>query len=177
MQEVRFGRAARLVVEHASRGACRLCDRSKGREQIKREQMDHTDKPDKRAEEEPVERPWIALNTTYDVEAWIDNYNRDLQRFVEGRNVNGYGICFYLAEGGEIFMHTTPDGDVLLDVTPDAEWAAPVITAATHVPAPQSQLWTLPGHVLTQLVLGLSSLIGSTKLVLQHDYRIRKRWK
>ena len=31
----------------------------------------------------PVERPWIVLDTTYDVEAWIDQYNRDLQRVAE----------------------------------------------------------------------------------------------
>lgn len=135
------------------------------------------DNADNQPLNEPPERPWIALNTTYDVEAWIDNYNRDLQRFVEGRNVSGYGICFYLAEGGEIFMHTTPDGDVLLDVTPDAEWVTPLITAATRVTAPQGQIWTFPGDVLTQLVLGLSSLIASTKLVLQHEYRVKKSWK
>ena len=135
------------------------------------------DNADNQPLNEPPERPWIALNTTYDVEAWIDNYNRDLQRFVEGQNVSGYGICFYLAEGGEIFMHTTPDGDVLLDVTPDAEWVTPLITAATRVPAPQGQIWTFPGDVLTQLVLGLSSLIASTKLVLQHEYRVKKSWK
>lgn len=122
----------------------------------------------------PPERPWIVLNTTYDVEAWIDSYNRDLRRYVEGKNLAGYGICFYLAEGGEIFMHTTPDGDILLDVTPEAEWVTPVITAATGMPAPPSQIWALPGQVLTQLVLGLSSLIGSTRIVLQHDFKMRK---
>lgn len=132
--------------------------------------------PDPTTKDAP-QRPWIGLNTTYDVEAWIDSYNRDLQRFVEGRNVIGYGICFFLGEGGEIYMHTTPDGDILLDVTSDAEWASPVITAATGVPAPQGQIWMLPGHVLTQLILGLNSLIDSTKLVLQHDYRMKKSWK
>ena len=120
------------------------------------------------------ERPWIELKTTYDVEAWIDNYNRDLQRLVEKKNAPGYGICFCLAAGGEIFMHTTPDGDVLLDVTPEAEWVAPLISAATRVEAPPSQIWFLPGHTLTQLIFGLSGLIGSTRMVLQHDYRIKK---
>jgi len=135
--------------------------------------MENTEK----SKEEPPVRPWIALNATYDVEAWIDNYNRDLRRYFEEpewKNPPGYGICFYLAEGGEIYMHTTPDGDVLLDVTPEAEWAAPVITAATGVAPPASQIWALPGHVLTQLVLGLNSLIGSTRIVLRHDYKIRK---
>lgn len=120
------------------------------------------------------ERPWIVLNTTYDVEAWIDNFNRELQRLTEGKNLAGSGICFCLAHGGEVFLHTTADGDVLLDVTPEAEWVAPVIAAATHADASELQIWTLPGHVLTQLVLGLSSLIGSTKIVLQHEFRIKK---
>lgn len=133
------------------------------------------DSTDEQKREEPGKRPWIVLNTSYDVEAWIDNYNWDLRRWLEGqKNTNGYGICFYLAAGGEIYMHTTPDGDILLDVTPEAEWVAPVITAATGVAAPLSQIWALPGDVLTQLVLGLSSLIGATQIVLQHDFRIRK---
>lgn len=120
------------------------------------------------------ERPWIVLSTTYDVEAWIDNFNRELQRLTEGKNLAGSGICFCLAHGGEIFLHTTPDGDVLLDMTPEAEWVAPVIAAATNANSSESQIWTLPGHVLTQLVLGLSSLIESTKIVLQHDFKLKK---
>ena len=125
--------------------------------------------------DEPAARPWIHLKTTYDVEAWIDNYNRDLQRTIEKKNVAGYGICFTLAAGGDIYMHTTPEGEILLDVTPDAEWATPVITAATHVSAPASQIWSLAPEALTQLVMGLSPLIDSTRIVLEHDYRIRKR--
>lgn len=125
-------------------------------------------------QEEPKERPWIVLNTTYDVEAWIDNYNRELQRVTEGKNLAGCGICFCFAHGGEIYMHTTPDGDVLLDMTPEAEWVAPVIAAATHAASPDSRIWALPGYVLTQLVLGMSSLIGSTRIVLQHDFRVKK---
>lgn len=126
--------------------------------------------------DEPVARPWIHLKTTYDVEAWIDNYNRDLQRAVEKRNAAGYGICFCLSEGGEIYLHTMPEGEILLDVTPEAEWVAPLISAATQAAPPSSQIWALPGETLTQLVMGLSSLIGSTRIVLEHDYRIRKRW-
>lgn len=124
--------------------------------------------------EELPERPWIVLKTTYDVEAWIDSYNRDLQRSIEKMNVRGYGICFRLAEGGEIFMHTDPEGNVLLDVTPDAEWVAPLIAAATRAEAPRSQIWALPGHTLTQLVLGLSPLIESTRIVLSHDFKVKK---
>ena len=133
--------------------------------------MDYDD--DRR--DEPAIRPWIHLKTTYDVEAWIDNYNRDLQRTIEKKNAPGYGICFSLDAGGEIYMHTTPEGEILLDVTPEAEWVAPVITAATHVPAPGSQVWILPAETLTQLVMGLSMLIGSTRIVPQHDFGIRKR--
>jgi hypothetical protein len=124
--------------------------------------------------EEAPERPWIVLKTTYDVEAWIDSYNRELQRSMEKSNTAGYGICFRLTEGGEIFMHTNTEGDVLLDVTADAEWVAPLITAATRVEAPRSQIWALPGHTLTQLILGLSSLIESSRLVFSHDFKIRK---
>jgi hypothetical protein len=132
--------------------------------------------PDINTTEEFPERPWIVLTTTFDVEAWIDNYNRELQRAMEKEKPNavGYGICFYLAEGGEIFMHTTSEGDVLLDVTPDAEWVAPLITAATRVEPPSGQIWALPGHTLTQLVLGLSSLIGSTRLVRSHNFKPKK---
>jgi len=122
----------------------------------------------------PVERPWIALHTTYDVEAWIDAYNRELQRFTEGRNVSGYGICFMLAEGGEIFLHTTPDGDVVLDVTPDADWVAPLIAAATRTEPPAGQIWPLPGDSLTALILGLSPLVASSRTVVGHDFRLRK---
>ncbi len=119
-------------------------------------------------------RPWIDLKTSYDVEAWIDSYNRDLRRAMEKTNASGYGICFCLEHGGEIFMHTASEGEVLLDVTPDAEWVAPVISAATNVPAPHGQIWNLPSHALTPLVLGLSGLIGATRIVLQHDFKMKK---
>jgi hypothetical protein len=123
------------------------------------------------------ERRWIVLNTSHDVESWINNYNQDLRRAIGNDNASGYGICLRLAAGGEIFMHTTPDGDVLLDVTPEAEWASPVIAAATGVAPPDAQIWALPGHVLTQLLLGLSSLIEATRIIVGHDFRIRKNWK
>lgn len=120
------------------------------------------------------ERPWIVLKTTYDIEAWVDQFNRTLQRFASNANANGYGICFHLSHGGEIFMHTMQDGMVLLDITDEAAWIAPVITAATGVAAPQSCIWQLPSDTLTQLLFGLSSLIASTRTVLQHDYKIRE---
>lgn len=124
---------------------------------------------------EITDRPWIHLTNTHDVEAWIDNYNWDLQRHVKQTNAAGAGICFHLAHGGDIFMHTTSEGDVVLDVTPEADWAAPVITAATGTENPGTQLWILPGDVMTQLVLGLSGLIGSSRVVTSHQFNTRKK--
>jgi len=126
--------------------------------------------------QEPTERPWIDLRSSYDVEAWIDNYNYDLRRVIDqpDARLNGQGICFLLAHGGEIYMHTDTEGNVLLDVTPEAEWAAPVISAATGVAAPATQIWSLPSHVLTQLVFGLNSLIAATRIVTSHDFRLKK---
>jgi hypothetical protein len=129
--------------------------------------------------EEPVElaeRPWIALTTTYDLEAWIDSYNRDLRRAVTNVNVPGYGICFRLAQGGDIYLHTDGEGTILLDVTEEAEWVSPLITAATGVDEPSGRIWMLPGDRLTQLVMGLSPLIITTRIVLRHDFRVRKKW-
>jgi hypothetical protein len=120
------------------------------------------------------ERPWIKWETTYEIETWMDGYNRDLQQCIKKTNASGYGICFILEGGGEIFMDTTSEGDVLLDVTPEAEWVTPVIIAATQVETSPSRLWTLPGNKLTQLVLGLSSLISSTRMVLSHEFKIKK---
>ena len=125
--------------------------------------------------EEIAERPWIHLTNTHDVEAWIDNYNWDLQRHVKQGNAASAGICFRLAHGGEIFLHTTSEGDVVLDVTPDAEWATPVITAATGVETPHARIWLLPGDVLTQLVLGLSGLIASSRAVVDHQFNTKKK--
>ena len=130
----------------------------------------------------PITRPWIHLDSSGDVEGWIESYNRDLSRTLEPNQVEsrssgvsqGQGICFVLAAGGEIYLHTTGDGDVLLDVTPEAEWATPVIVAATGTPAPPSQIWALPAHALTQLVMGLSMLIESTRIVTRHDFRRRR---
>ncbi len=121
-----------------------------------------------------VERSWRDLPTIADVELWIVEHDLELQRHVTRSYSTGHGICFTLAAGGEIYLHTTGDGDVVLDVTPEAAWAAPVITAATRVPAPSSQMWVLPGDVLTQLVLGLNSLILSSRLVLSHQFRARR---
>jgi len=88
---------------------------------------------DENAQDQSLARPWIVLKTTYDVEAWIDHQNRNIQYLIKGNKNSGWGICFELTEGGEIYLHTTSEGDVLLDVTPEAEWVAPLITAATQV--------------------------------------------
>ena len=69
-------------------------------------------------------------------------------------------------------MHTS-ECAILLDVTPEAEWAAPAITAATGIAAPHSQIWVLPDDSLTQLVLGLSSLIASSRIVISHRYKTK----
>jgi len=122
--------------------------------------------------EASTERPWIHLTTTYDVEAWIDHYNRDLQKFVKQPNAQGYGVCFGLLHGGEIYLHSM-EGAILLDVTPEAEWVVPVLTATTGVAAPRGQIWTLPDDKLTQLVLGLSSLIAWTRMVASHNFRVK----
>lgn len=118
--------------------------------------------------------PWPGLETVHDAEAWIDLYNRDLQQLAGNRNPRGHGICFHLAAGGDIYLHTNMDGDILLDVTPDAQWTAPVLSAATHVQDPGTRLWMLPGDVLIQLLLGISSLVESTSIVLDHEFRARK---
>lgn len=119
-------------------------------------------------------RPWIVLKTTYDVETWIDHQNRSIQQLGKSSKAGGWGICFGLSEGGEIFMHTTAEGDVLLDVTPEADWVAPLLAAATQVEVPNTQIWALPGDRLTQLVFGLSSLIATTRLVVEHNFNLRK---
>jgi hypothetical protein len=122
------------------------------------------------ATEEFDDQPWTGLTTQQDVENWIDLYNHDLRLCVKKPDANGYGVCFTLLHGGQIFMHTAADA-ILLDVMPDAEWAAPVITAATGVAAPGTQIWVLPDDKLTQLVLGLSPLIASTRMVVSHRYK------
>lgn len=127
------------------------------------------------------DHPWISLETPQDVEGWMDLQNRELQEAIAKLPGNtqqygqslGQGIAFRLALGGDLFMHTNSDGDVLLDVTPEAAWVIPVISAVTQVDVPRGQVWILPAHVLTQLVLGLNSLIDSSWLVLGHRFRMK----
>ena len=122
----------------------------------------------------PVDIPWEGLPTLVEVDLWIAGHDFELQQRIANTSYPaGQGICFTLAAGGEIYLHTTGEGDILLDVTSDAAWAAPVITAATRVPAPVSQIWVLPGDTLTQLILGLNSLIASSRIVLSHRFKGR----
>lgn len=120
------------------------------------------------------EHAWISLETIQEVEAWMDLNDRELQQLIGNKASVGHGICFSLLHGGEIYLHTNSDGDILLDVMPDAEWIAPVISATTNVPPPRGQIWILPQHVLLQLILGLNSLVASSRLVLRHEFRLRK---
>jgi hypothetical protein len=117
--------------------------------------------------------PWIALETPQDVEQWIDEHNRCLQEHI-GPQETGYGVCFTLAVGGNIFMQTSGDA-VMLDVEPDAQWVAPLLMAATGGAAPSGQLWVLPEDKLVQLIVGLSSLVASTTLVSGHKFGSRNR--
>jgi hypothetical protein len=118
-------------------------------------------------------RPWVDLQTAQDVEAWIDEHNRSMQEHI-GPQETGYGVCFTLTEGGNIFLHTSADA-VILDVEPDAQWVTPLIVAATQTAEPASQIWVLPDDKLTQLIVGLSSLVASTTLVSGHDFGSRSR--
>jgi len=119
------------------------------------------------------ERPWIALTTTYDVEAWIDHQNRELQRYAADSRPERCGLCFRLLQGGSLYVHTTMDGEVVLDVPDDATWVVPLITAVTSMPQPATQWWRIPADCLTQLVLGLSPLIAATCAVKNHDFGMR----
>jgi hypothetical protein len=116
--------------------------------------------------------PWMALETPADVELWIAEHNLALQEHV-GKNETGYGVCFTLAEGGDIYMQTA-DGAIFLDVTPDADWVSPLIVAVSQDEPPKGSLWVLPDDKLVQLVLGLSPLIASTTLVVGHNFGRRR---
>jgi hypothetical protein len=118
-------------------------------------------------------RPWTSLETPQDVELWIDEHNRALQELVKPTET-GVGICFTLAEGGNIYMQTTDDA-VILDVEPEADWIGPLIVAATGAEAPRGQVWVLPDDRLVQLILGLSTLVASTTLVVCHPFGARAR--
>lgn len=119
--------------------------------------------------------PWSGLETPADVELWIAEHDLALQEHI-GKNETGYGVCFTLAEGGEIYMQTTQDGALILDVTPEAQWVSPLIMAAARIDeAPPGSMWVLPDDKLIQLMIGLSGLIASSTLVVGHNFGLRRR--
>jgi hypothetical protein len=135
--------------------------------------MHETDSSTAASGSSTTEIVWEQLENPQAVEDWLDTRNRELQQLVGRRMAAGQGICFTFAFGGECYMHTNSDGDILLDLTADAAWVSPVIAAATQTTPPKGSVWLLPNQVLAQLVLGLNSLIASSRLVLTHTYRSR----
>jgi hypothetical protein len=117
--------------------------------------------------------PWTALETPADVELWIAEHNLALQEHV-APNETGYGVRFTLAAGGDIYLQTTETA-IVLDVTPDADWVAPLIAAVAQAEPPKGAMWILPDDKLVQLILGLSSLVESTLLVVGHNFGRRHR--
>jgi hypothetical protein len=118
-------------------------------------------------------RPWIHLETPQDVELWIAEHDQALQDLIKPQET-GYGVCFTLAEGGNIYMQTHEDA-IQLDVDDEASWVAPLIVAATGAEIPRGSYWLLPADRLIQLVIGLSSLVASTTLVVGHRFGSRGR--
>ncbi|MES2151962.1 MAG: hypothetical protein V4508_19465 [Pseudomonadota bacterium] len=116
-------------------------------------------------------RPWVALETPQDVEAWIEEHNRCMQELI-GPQETGVGVCFTLAEGGNLYLQTSADA-VLLDVDADAQWITPLIVAATGAEPPPGHYWVLPDDKLVQLIVGLSSLVASSVLVSGHRFGSR----
>ena len=112
--------------------------------------------------------PWMHLETAQDVELWIDEHNRSLQEHI-GPQETGYGVCFTLAEGGNIYLQSSGDA-IILDVEPDADWVSPLIVAVTGAEPPPAQVWVLPEDKLVQLIIGLSSLVASSILVSGHNF-------
>ncbi|MBR7801405.1 hypothetical protein [Undibacterium fentianense] len=124
--------------------------------------------------EPQIEHPWIPLATLVEIEGWMELNNQELQKALENQHTEGQGICLSLVHGGEIYFHTNSDGDLLLDVTPEASWVQPAIIASTKATPPKGQIWILPQHALLPLLFGLNPLIGSSRLVLKHAFRIQK---
>ena len=142
--------------------------------------MHDDDDFDPETEQQP--RPWIILKSTYDIEAWIEQGNRRLQRLLAdmpqrmGSQSPGQGICFSLTHGGEIYTHSSSEGELWLDLSEDAAWAKPVVAAVAGGEVPAGAIWRLPTEALVELLYGLNSLIETTRIVLQHDFRIKKRF-
>lgn len=126
-----------------------------------------------------ADHAWVSLQDVQEVQGWMDLNDAELRRLLQDKpahTVQGAGVCLVLALGGEIYMHTNGEGEVVLDVTEEAAWAAPVISAATGVPAPAGQMWILPAHAAIPLLLGLNSLIASSRLVLAHAFKHSRRY-
>lgn len=118
-------------------------------------------------------RPWIHLETPQDVELWIAEHDQAMQDLIKPHET-GYGVCFTLAEGGNIYLQSAEDA-IVLDVDDDAAWIAPLIVAATGAEQPRGSYWLLPADKLIQLVIGLSSLVASTTMVVGHRFGSRGR--
>ena len=118
--------------------------------------------------------PWTALETPQDVELWIAEHDLALKEHV-GKQETGYGVCFSLAEGGDIYMQTT-EGAVILDVTPEADWVEPLLCAIAGCEPPKGRLWTLPEDKLVQLIFGLNVLVATTTLVVGHNFGRRRSY-
>jgi hypothetical protein len=140
------------------------------------------DRPGEAAAEkalEPEMRPWTVLKSQQEAEGWIAGLNHELQQIEEVRSQAarsqhaGHGVCFTLAHGGTITLHTAADGDIVLDLDAEAEWVAPLIVAATGVAVPRGAIWLIPGDRLVELIMGLNSLIAFEKLVFRHNFRGR----
>lgn len=119
-------------------------------------------------------RTWDHLETPLDVELWIAEHNQSMMDNI-GAGESGYGVCFELTEGGRIYLQTSADGAVILDVTTDADWVSPLISAVAQVESPIASIWILPDDKLIQIVLGLSSLIATSMLVVGHSFSARSR--
>lgn len=117
--------------------------------------------------------PWIPLTSPQEVELWIDDHNRALAEHIAPQET-GFGVCFTLAEGGNVYMQTTDDA-VILDVDQDAGWVSPLIEAVSGMDAPRGRIWILPADKLVQLIIGLSTLVQSTTLVVGHHFGARGR--
>jgi hypothetical protein len=85
-------------------------------------------------------RPWIHLETPQDVELWIAEHDQALQDLIKPQET-GYGVCFTLAEGGNIYLQTHEDA-IQLDVDDEASWVAPLIVAATGAEIPRGSSWS-----------------------------------
>jgi len=141
--------------------------------------MFYDDFPDPESEQQA--RPWIVLQSTYDIEAWIAQADRRLQHLLAdapARSMSnlGQGICFALVHGGELYTHSSSEGELWIDLSEDAAWVKPVVAAVAGDDVPPGAIWRLPGEALTELIYGLNNLIASSRIVLQHDFRIRKRF-